>query len=256
MSKCKEYQMLISAMLDGELPQADAQRLQAHIAECDDCRAMYQAFQALSAAVTADTTVPESLHENIMSTVRAADHAQRAQKKLTRLRSYLALAACLVLAVGTVFALNSSLFRMGKSSDAALYNNSAAPMEPGSGQMFDDREAVSAEMAPSGDAADNAYSFGLDTPQELPMPATKDGMATAVPQRLTLEVTELAEDRLTGTVVSSGFGLFAEGQEITVMLSEAEADLDVSHMVGSTLTVEFDHWEDGVIYARTIQTVE
>nr|AMP55585.1 putative zinc-finger [uncultured bacterium] len=47
-------QALISAMLDGELSEEETAQVQAHVAVCDDCRAMYDAFTAVSAAVAAD----------------------------------------------------------------------------------------------------------------------------------------------------------------------------------------------------------
>ena len=263
MSKCETIRELISAMLDGELSQADAETVRAHIAECDDCRAMYQAFQALSAGLTAEEPVPEDLHENIMSTVRAADQAMHRQKKLIRLRSVLALAACLIVVVGTVFAFNSSLFRMGSSgwkNNSAMYNEATTPMAPSSAEMADStqggpREPGAAPQDP-GAANGNVYGDALPpagTSGEVPMatstPEVSDGKGAS--QRLTLEVLELAEGRMLGTVIVSVGDIFAVGQELTVVLPDAAAGVDSED--SALLEVEFDRWEEDLVYARSIR---
>lgn len=269
MSKCETIQELISAMLDGELSQADAEHVRAHIAECDDCRAMYQAFQALSANLTADTPVPEGLHENIMSTVRSADRAMHRQKKLIRLRSVLALAACLIVVVGTVFAFNSSLFRMGSSApmnNSPMYNDTT-PMAPSSAETQGSAQfsggapqepgAAPEDMEPANNAyGDAELPVGVsgELPMPTPAPGSNDNKAVPKTQRLTLEVMELAEGCLQGTVIASGGDIFPVGQELTVVLPDAGTGIDSAD--GALLEVEFDRWEDGLVYARSIRPVE
>ena len=262
MSKCETIRELISAMLDGELSRADAETVGAHIAQCDDCRAMYQAFQALSAGLTAEEPVPEDLHENIMSTIRAADQAMHRQKKLIRLRSVLALAAGLIVVVGTVFAFNSSLFRMGKSAgDIPLYNN--APMAPSSAETANSAQfsgGAPQEPGAAPEDMDPAYGnvFGdanipggasAELPMSTSMPEVSDGKGAS--QRLTLEVMELAEGRLLGTVIVSVGDIFAAGQELTVVLPDAGTGVNSED--GALLEVEFDRWEEDLVYARSIR---
>ena len=191
------------------------------------------------------------------------------QKKLIRLRSVLALAACLIVVVGTVFALNSSLFRMGSSGqkNSAMYNEATTPMAPSSAEMADSTQGGPREpgaapqdpgAAPEGmDAANgNVYGDALSpsgSSGEVPMatstPEVSDGKGAS--QRLTLEVLELAEGRMLGTVIVSVGDIFAVGQELTVVLPDAAAGVDSED--SALLEVEFDCWEEDLVYARSIR---
>lgn len=121
MSKCERYETLISAMLDGELTPEERSELQAHLAECPDCAAMYAAFAEVSEALKAETEaepLPAALHENIMARVRVAEKAKKTHGTIMRLRPILAAAACVVVLAGTVLALRNHGIRMNKGADS------------------------------------------------------------------------------------------------------------------------------------------
>ena len=46
MSDCERNRELMSMMLDGELTAEQEAGLRTHIASCDECRRVYEAFQA------------------------------------------------------------------------------------------------------------------------------------------------------------------------------------------------------------------
>ena len=130
MSDCERYEAAISAMLDGELTPEEQAEVQAHIAVCPDCAAMYAAFAEVSEALKAEAEpLPAALHEGIMARVRVAEKAKKTHGTIVRLRPVLAAAACLVVLAGTLLALRNS-FRMGKSASSgaapALYSAGAA----------------------------------------------------------------------------------------------------------------------------------
>jgi len=104
MTVCEKYQELISGMLDGELTEAEYTAVQAHIALCDRCRAMYEAFMELDAVLAEAEEVPAALHENIMTGVKSAAVAKKRSGKIYYFRRAAAAAACLVLVVGAAFA--------------------------------------------------------------------------------------------------------------------------------------------------------
>lgn len=60
MKSCEEYGELISACIDGELEAGDASAVEKHLAECGDCRAMYEEFRANDAAARDLPTPDES----------------------------------------------------------------------------------------------------------------------------------------------------------------------------------------------------
>ena len=186
MRTCAEYQELISAMLDGELTAEETAEVEAHIASCPECAAMYEAFAAVSGMEAAE--VPDTLHEAVMTKVTAAQKAFKTQNNLVRLRPILTTAACLVVIVGTLFAVRTGFSRRGASTEAPMAAPAAgaadmaapemfmkaasespmeaAPAEPAAPAMF-----AAAPMAPDTEEAEEGYSYANDIAGEVPLPA-------------------------------------------------------------------------------------
>ena len=51
MTDCLNFEQQISARIDGELPEAERQALEAHLETCPDCMEVYRMFSGLSAAM-------------------------------------------------------------------------------------------------------------------------------------------------------------------------------------------------------------
>ena len=159
MKTCAEYEELISALLDGEQSAQECEEVQAHIATCPQCRAMYDAFAAVSAVEVPE--LPENLHADIMNKVAAARKAMKTQRTIVRLHPMLAGAACLVVLVGTLFSVGN-VFRAG-SAEKAEAPSAAAP--------------AAAESA----RADNGYAYIADAEGEVKMSATEAPMEPMAP---------------------------------------------------------------------------
>ncbi len=100
MRPCEEYEDLISAFIDGVLPEADRERLMAHMASCPACQAYFDDQIAIhDAFVRGEAPAPERLASAVMAQVCSTP--QRAKRKpiLLRWQSYAALAACCALVV-------------------------------------------------------------------------------------------------------------------------------------------------------------
>ena len=100
MRPCEEYEDLISAFIDGALPEADRGRLMAHMASCPACQAYFDDQVAIhDAFVRGEAPAPERLASAVMAQVCSTP--QRAKRKpiLLRWQSYAALAACCALVV-------------------------------------------------------------------------------------------------------------------------------------------------------------
>ena len=62
---CEEYEILLSARLDGALTPEETARLEAHLAQCPQCRQLAQELETLQAQTAALTQeVPRALQEN------------------------------------------------------------------------------------------------------------------------------------------------------------------------------------------------
>ena len=96
------YQELISRLLDQDTSLSDEENraLEAHLAECPECRRMHQAFSELSGFVGGDLEEPpEDLRENVMAEIRRED-VRRRNRRVFRWTGFVAAAAVLLLVVG------------------------------------------------------------------------------------------------------------------------------------------------------------
>ncbi len=100
MRPCEEYEDLISAFIDGALPEADRGRLMAHMASCPACQAYFDDQIAIhDAFVRGEAPAPEDFAPAVMDQVRAAPQKAERKRILLRWQSYAALAACCALVV-------------------------------------------------------------------------------------------------------------------------------------------------------------
>ena len=170
MRDCAHYQALISRLIDREITPEEGEELAAHARECEECRAVYAAFSALSDMIGDDLVEPpEELGENVMAELRRSELWKK-NKKPRRLRRIAALAACAALIVGLGALTLPRLFaRKGASSDAALFSTAAAAEKPMAAPA-----AGEAARYDNGAAAD-------DTPaeRETPIPVSDSFAAPA-----------------------------------------------------------------------------
>ena len=113
MKDCEYYREKISCLIDGELSPEESAELEAHIAGCSECRALYNAFTAVSAALSDGMEEPpEHITPAVMQEVRTI-----AQKKKRGVWiKYLSAAACLALVI--LVGARSGLFGITSRSGA------------------------------------------------------------------------------------------------------------------------------------------
>ena len=113
MKDCEYYREKISCLIDGELSPEESAELEAHIAGCPECRALYNAFTAVSAALSDGMEEPpEHIAPAVMQEVRTI--AQK-KKRIVWIK-YLSAAACLALVI--LVGARSGLFGITSRSGA------------------------------------------------------------------------------------------------------------------------------------------
>lgn len=124
---CEEYTPLISARLDGELTPEEAARLDAHLAECPQCRILVRELKELKEilAQSEPVEVPEVLSKGVMERIRA----QRMAQRWSMVRRIGGLAAALVLCAG-LYPMLRAMTPAGNSGMTMEAADTAAPMEP------------------------------------------------------------------------------------------------------------------------------
>ncbi len=165
MSECTQYQELISRMLDGELSDAEKERLHAHVDECPDCRRVLDAFTMLRDTITEDLEEPPaSLAEAVMEQIRR-EPVPISKRRRPRIGRYIALAACLAI---VVFAASRFDLFKGKGAQTA----SEAVQAP---FLTDNKAAVAGGAAPSAALADALADAGEAEKETVFYDAASDG---------------------------------------------------------------------------------
>lgn len=100
MEPCEKLSALLDAFIDGELPEAEMDRVRRHLTECASCRAYVADAFAMREALEdlADVQMPEGFAQNVMDAVRSAPpQVQRKRRPFRPVRILAPLAACLAI---------------------------------------------------------------------------------------------------------------------------------------------------------------
>lgn len=164
MNACERYEIMISALFDGELSERDKAELSAHIVGCERCAALAAAFAASSKALAEDLEEPPGdLHGAIMEKVVAAAKVKRGQARFMRLRPIIAAAACVAVVVVTLLAANHGIRMSGTAAGGSPETFAAAPEAPSYAGGMDGSVVVD-------DASDVGGENGGAAPMEAPVP--------------------------------------------------------------------------------------
>ena len=130
--KCEEYRELISAAMDGECDEAELRALDAHLSECEECRAYAEALRELSGLMQSDLPEPgEDFTAAAMNSIRKAAAKSKKGKLLHINRRYLTLAASLLVVVGLGVLAKRTITPKGAAavqSEAASLDMAETPM--------------------------------------------------------------------------------------------------------------------------------
>lgn len=99
MTRCTDYESLLDPFVDGELSPEEAARVQAHLAECPDCRAYVETALAIRDAfpTVEETVLPEHFAQDVMTAIHALPAKKPRRSPWKKL--LLPLAACFTLIV-------------------------------------------------------------------------------------------------------------------------------------------------------------
>ncbi len=130
-----EYKELLSALLDGELSEAERETALAHLDACEDCRAYFAELNAMRAALEEldEYDAPEGFAEGVMERVRkegakkVPDRREPVRSRRPR-RAWGALAACAAVVVLAISALPNALRMGSKSASTEAAPAATAPM--------------------------------------------------------------------------------------------------------------------------------
>lgn len=151
MTSCDKYIEMISRSIDSELEAGEGRELEAHLETCAECRAVKNAFEAISGAVRETAAeAPDALLDSVMSRLGEAPQKPRRVYSFSRFVRYGALAACLALvAIAGYEFLGPGFSGGGTASDspAAGSADSAIMYSAAAGAAAPQEESPEAERA-------------------------------------------------------------------------------------------------------------
>lgn len=222
MSKCSEYQELISAYVDSELDDSDAIRVEKHLETCESCSAILRLYRVIS-AISQESLVeaPATLRDGVMKNIRnegvvhIGDHAKKRRIVRRVLTRYVPIAACLaaiLLTLPRVIDLSRSADNMAtdkmfspsaSGTTGSSVNAETAPRAPSSnGSDMDAVETepdggtvyATAQDAVGGNNQSDAYYGAVDDnsypegdapmPEPMPAPSSENPMNSETPDAL------------------------------------------------------------------------
>ncbi len=117
---CRKYEIMIEKYIDGTLSGRDLKKLEAHIAECPECREDLRITLALHRMVKrAAAEVPPELHERIMDAVSKEAKPVQKKPKTRLMRTAAVAAACFLICAVCTFGFSMlPLFNDASSGEA------------------------------------------------------------------------------------------------------------------------------------------
>ena len=180
---CEEYRELIGAAMDGECDEAELHALDAHLSECEECRAYAEALRELSELMQSDLPEPgEDFTAAAMNSIRKAAAKPGKGKLLHINRRYLTLAASLLVVVGLGMLAKRTITPKGAAavqSEAASLDMAETPMMmyAAAAPECREEEAAAEEYAEPAEAApENGMMLFAAAP---PAPVQKSAAAAA-----------------------------------------------------------------------------
>ena len=168
---CEKYTQWLSAALDGELTAEQRRELDAHLAHCPDCAALFELLSANARAMRElDCEFPEELHDRIMNNLPPQEVPAK-KNNVIRWKRWGSLAACLAVAavLGTAIAAGG-LDRMAPKSADAPKAAAEHQNAPGSSGYQEDslNESTVYEYSKVGDEPSDPMSVPSAMPTSLP----------------------------------------------------------------------------------------
>ena len=200
---CERWQARIQDRLDGTISPAEDAALEAHLAVCPECRALYDVLAALPELMAEDAAEPPAaLADGVMSRIYAWEETQAgdaapdpvninaartARKTGGRAWGRLAVAACLVLVIGGGVLAGKGLFASKAAASGSITLESAqeapAPWPEAAPVMDGITEDNAAEAAPEEEhlmAAEEPATDGA-VPEEAAEGETADAAMDTAP---------------------------------------------------------------------------
>lgn len=235
---CEIIMPMLSAYLDGELSDAEAKIVEAHIAECEYCAMTLESYRAINSE-TMLCTPPSDFTEKVMAKINA--EPKKKEKKIIPFR-YGTLAAAMVALVLLGASGSFDRFMPGNSKSAAyVVDNAAAEMETALEEKAEGIMSYSAAFgaAPAAEAPAAEPRVIEEAAPAEPAPVPEEAPAEpAAPAPESRTVLTTADTAVNESGVAEGAPLAPETEETAEESVEAESEIIIEELTGMVSYVE------------------
>ena len=258
MRSCEEYQEWASCLIDGELDDKRAGELRQHAAQCEECRAVLEAFTALSGGMEdLQAEPPAALHDNVMAEIRRENR----KPVLIFTKRSRQLAAVAVLTVVLLAGLSAAT--RGRADKAAGGLTMAAVTADEIAEDTADNVAAAeaetemysmpaaAQMAPAPESAQNGLQMATvsgaakSATRADSAPADSRGATESEPLKLTAAQVEILLSALGEETEAR-----AAGEPLRLRWTDADGTVHTAALYDAVCTV------DGMNYVLTVEKAE
>ena len=193
---CKKFRLMADEYIEGELTAAEMRELEAHIAECEDCRKELEELRALKEAIrSAEEEMPEGLHSRIMASIEA-EPKKKPRRKAAFFRGAAISVACVMLCLSATLAITLiPIWRSGTGGDG-LPNDLQYSLEDTIVE-----ECNKAESALSQPTDENVEAEQTSASAQDPAPEVAPSDTTPIPENTFEESMSVAETAQPETMI-------------------------------------------------------
>lgn len=167
MNDCEKYRELISSYIDGLASEDETAELIIHVASCEECSALLDAYTIVDSLFCEEEAAPPELKDSVMAEIHELNASRPARKNKRIVLGFLGAAACLALVMFSIRGFGRSDVNFAADSFNSSPAAESAPMAAEYENSFaadDDAEEKSA-YASSGDAVQSGENTISDDPE-------------------------------------------------------------------------------------------
>lgn len=196
---CKKFRLMADEYIEGELTAAEIRELEAHIAECEDCRKELEELRALKEAIrSAEEEMPEGLHSRIMASIES-EPKKKPRRKAAFFRGAAISVACVMLCLSATLAITLiPIWRSGTGGDG-LPNDPEYSLENSVAEECNTE--IKEESALSKPTDENVEAEQTSASAQDPAPEVAPSDTTPIPENTFEESMSVAETAQPETII-------------------------------------------------------
>ncbi len=195
---CQKFRLWADEYIEGELTAAEMRDLEAHLAECEECRKEFEELRALKEVLrSAKEDVPDGLHSRIMNAIER-EPKTKPRRRIVFYRTAAISAACIMICLSlSVFITMLPMWRGNTGGEADLPEDPAYAL--GGNTAEECGTMLKNESVSSTPADENIESEDTEVSEEMQIPEVAPDETEALPEATEAPQTDSAAEMFPAT---------------------------------------------------------